>query len=41
MNRSALAATCIGTLMMVLPAMAQDAGPPTQETLSGAYTGKA
>ena len=40
MNRSILAATCAGMLMIALPAAAQDAGTPTPETLSGAYTGK-
>ena len=41
MKRTILAATCLVGLMIVLPAMAQDTGTPTTETLSEAYTGKA
>ena len=41
MIRSLLALTSVVALAIALPAAAQDAGTPTPETLSGAYTGKA
>jgi Protein of unknown function (DUF3604) len=41
MNRPDLAATIIVSLMTVLPASGQDAGSPTKQNLSAAYTGKA
>ncbi len=40
MTRPILATTFVVALMIALPAAAQDAGTPTPETLSGAYTGK-
>jgi len=41
MTRPILAAIFVVALMIALPAAAQDAGIPTSETLSRAYTGKA
>ncbi len=40
MTRPLRIATYVVVLMIALPAAAQDAGTPTPETLSGAYTGK-
>jgi len=40
MIRPILAATSVAALMMAQPAAAQDAGTPTKQTLSAAYTGK-
>ncbi|NCF81155.1 MAG: DUF3604 domain-containing protein [Proteobacteria bacterium] len=41
MNSPIRTATCFLVLMVALPALAQDAGTPTPEMLSDAYTGKA
>jgi hypothetical protein len=41
MTKSILAATVLLSLMVATPATAQDAGTPTKQSLSGAYTGKA
>ncbi len=40
MTRPILAATFVVAAMIALPAAAQDAGTPTAESLSAAYTGK-
>ena len=40
MTRPVLAATFVVAAMVALPAAAQDAGTPTSESLSAAYTGK-
>ncbi|MEE8539336.1 MAG: hypothetical protein V3S54_05930, partial [Woeseiaceae bacterium] len=40
MTRPILAATFVVAAMIALPAAAQDAGTPTSESLSAAYTGK-
>jgi len=41
MSRLTFTTTCVAALMMALPATAQDAGTPSANTLSNAYTGKA
>ena len=41
MIRTLLTATAAATLLLALPAAAQDIGAPTAESLSSAYTGKA
>ena len=41
MTRFFPTAVCAGVLMTALPAAAQDAGTPTADLLSNAYTGKA